>query len=394
MKQIKLLIAALSIVFTACGQKQDKKTETATVAEIETKIEVGTESSVEAEAATNVNYSTEIIVPDLNIPWGMAFLPDGSMLITEKSGELIHFKGGKKTIIEGLPDIYVRGQGGLLDIELHPDYANNGWLYISHASEDGGGSGGNTALLRAKLEGNKLAELTRLYKAGPNSRRGQHFGSRIEFDNDGYLYFSIGDRGNRDENPQDITRDCGKVYRLNDDGSIPKDNPFVNEVNAKTAIFSYGHRNPQGMTKHPETGKIWVHEHGPKGGDEINVVQKGKNFGWPVISYGVNYSGTRFTDITAKEGMQQPLFYWVPSIAPSGMDFVTSEKYPDWKGNLLVGSLKFEYLERLVIENNEVTKREKLLEGMGRVRDVKEGPDGFIYVALENVGIVKIVPNS
>ena len=148
------------------------------------------------------------------------------------------------------------------------------------------------------------------------------------------------------------------------------------------------------MTKHPETGKIWVHEHGPKGGDEINVVQKGKNFGWPVISYGVNYSGTRFTDITAKEGMQQPLFYWVPSIAPSGMDFVTSEKYPDWKGNLLVGSLKFEYLERLVIENNEVTKREKLLEGMGRVRDVKEGPDGFIYVALENVGIVKIVPNS
>ena len=394
MKQIKLLIAALSIVFTACGQKQDKKSETATVAEIETKIEVGTESSVEAEAATNVNYSTEIIVPDLNIPWGMAFLPDGSMLITEKSGELIHFKGGKKTIIEGLPDIYVRGQGGLLDIELHPDYANNGWLYISHASEDGGGSGGNTALLRAKLEGNKLAELTRLYKAGPNSRRGQHFGSRIEFDNDGYLYFSIGDRGNRDENPQDITRDCGKVYRLNDDGSIPKDNPFVNEVNAKTAIFSYGHRNPQGMTKHPETGKIWVHEHGPKGGDEINVVQKGKNFGWPVISYGVNYSGTRFTDITAKEGMQQPLFYWVPSIAPSGMDFVTSEKYPDWKGNLLVGSLKFEYLERLVIENNEVTKREKLLEGMGRVRDVKEGPDGFIYVALENVGIVKIVPNS
>ncbi|GGI57182.1 PQQ-dependent sugar dehydrogenase [Winogradskyella haliclonae] len=394
MKQIKLLIVALSIVFTACGQKQDKKTETATVTELETQIEVGTESSVKADAATNINYKAETVVPDLSIPWGMAFLPDGSMLITEKAGELIHFKDGKKTSIEGLPDIYVRGQGGLLDIELHPDYANNGWLYITHASEDGGGNGGNTALLRAKLEGNRLTNVERLYKASPNSRRGQHFGSRIEFDNDGYLYFSIGDRGNRDENPQDITRDCGKVYRLNDDGSIPKDNPFVNEANAKTAIFSYGHRNPQGMTKHPKTGKIWVHEHGPKGGDEINVVQKGKNFGWPVISYGVNYSGTRFTDITVKEGMQQPLFYWVPSIAPSGMDFVTSDKYPDWDGNLLVGSLKFEYLERLVIENNEVTKREKLLEGMGRVRDVKQGPDGFIYVALENVGIVKIVPNS
>ncbi|MBT8245497.1 MAG: PQQ-dependent sugar dehydrogenase [Winogradskyella sp.] len=394
MKQLKLIVLACGIIFSACGQKKENNNDNVSSNTTEKQIEVGTESSVKAEAATNINYSTETVVPDLNIPWGMAFLPDGAMLITEKSGELIHFKNGKKTVINGLPEIYLRGQGGLLDIELHPKYAENGWLYIIHASPDGEGDGGNTALLRAKIEGDKLVNIERLYKAEPNSKRGQHFGSRIEFDNEGYLYFSIGDRGNRDENPQDITRDCGKIYRLNDDGSIPKYNPFVNEVNAKKAIFSYGHRNPQGMVKHPETGKIWIHEHGPKGGDEINVVQKGKNFGWPVISYGINYSGTKFTDETAKAGMQQPLFYWVPSIAPSGMDFVTSDKYPNWKGNLLVGALKFEYLERLVIENNKVTKREKLLEGMGRVRNVRQGPDGYIYVAIENIGIVKIVPNS
>lgn len=395
MKQIKILLLAITVIFASCKDKEEKTVETPEIAQTEIQTpDVGTLSSIEAEAATNVDYTTETVVPDLSIPWGFVFLPDGAILVTEKTGELIHYKNGKKTQIEGLPEVYVRGQGGLLDIELHPKYAENGWLYITHASKDGEGDGGNTALLRAKLDGNTLTEVTRLYKAGPNSKRGQHFGSRIEFDNDGYLYFSVGDRGNRDENPQDISRDCGKIYRLNDDGSIPKDNPFVDEANAKTAIFSYGHRNPQGMAKNPNTGEIWVNEHGPKGGDEINIVQKGKNFGWPVISYGVNYSGTKFTDITSKEGMEQPLFYWVPSIAPSGMAFVSSNIYPNWKNNILVGSLKFEYLERLVLENNKVVKREKMLEGMGRVRDVHQGPDGYIYVAIENKGIVKIIPNS
>lgn len=349
------------------------------------------ESLVKAEEPTNINYIAQVVVPNLNIPWGMTFLPDGSMLITEKSGELIHFKSGEKTNIEGVPDVYVRGQGGFLDIKLHPDYENNGWIYMTYASTDGEGEGGNTALIRAKLNGNSLVETEVLYKAGPNTKKGQHWGSRIEFDNEGYLYFSIGDRGNRDVNPQDITRDCGKIYRLHDDGSIPADNPFVDTENAKTAIYSYGHRNPQGMVKNPFTGAIWVNEHGPKGGDEINIVKKGNNYGWPVISYGINYSGTTFTDITEKEGMEQPLFYWVPSIAPSGMTIVSSDKYPDWKGNVLVGSLRFEYLERLVVENNEVTKREKLFEGEGRVRNVVQSPDGYIYVAIENLGIIRIV---
>ena len=289
--------------------------------------------------------------------------------------------------------MYPRGQGGLLDVALHPDYEKNGWIYMTYSSQEGEGSGGNTKLIRAKLEGTSLTNIESLYKAGPNSTRGQHFGSRIEFDDEGYLYFSVGDRGNRDENPQDITRDCGKIYRLNDDGSIPADNPFVGQPNAKEAIFSYGHRNPQGMAKHPKTGKIWVHEHGPKGGDEINVIQKGANFGWPVISYGINYSGTTFTDETERPGMEQPVYYWVPSIAPCGMDFVTGNKYPDWKGHLLVGSLKFNYIELVKFDGTQVLSREKIAQDVGRVRNVKMGPDDYIYIGVEGQGIVRIMPN-
>ena len=371
-RPVFLIILVISSVIQAC--KNAPNTETIALSEINTEI------------------TYEIVVPDLDIPWGMAFLPDGSMLITEKSGQLIHFHNGQKTDIKGLPEIYVRGQGGLLDVELHPNYAENGWLYLSHASSEGGGTGGNTAIIRAKLSGNTLTEVETLYKASPNTSRGQHFGCRLEFDNEGFLYFTIGDRGNRDQNPQDITRDCGKVYRIHDDGRIPEDNPFVGQANAKEAIYSYGHRNPQGMTLHPKTGEIWTHEHGPRGGDEINIIKKGKNYGWPVITYGINYSGSKITDETSRPGMEEPLHYWVPSIAPSGMTFVSSDTYSQWKDNLLVGSLVFQYLERLVIDNEKVVQREKLLEGIGRVRNVRQGPDGFIYVAVEGKGILKLLP--
>ncbi|MCF7567762.1 PQQ-dependent sugar dehydrogenase [Sabulilitoribacter arenilitoris] len=374
MKHIHSILVIVFISFTACAQQA--------------------ESEIKAEEPLNLKYTTEIVVPDLNIPWGMTFLPDNSILITEKSGELIHFKEGNKITIEGVPEIYARGQGGLLDIELHPDYISNGWIYISYASQEGEGEGGNTAITRAKLNGHALTDKQLIYKASENTKKGQHWGSRIEFDDAGYLYFSIGDRGNRDVNPQDITRDGGKIYRLNSDGSIPEDNPFVDTSGAISAIFSYGHRNPQGMVKNPFTGAIWVNEHGPKGGDEINIIESGNNYGWPVISYGINYSGTTFTDITEKEGMEQPLFYWVPSIAPSGMAIVNSDNYPDWKGNVLVGSLKFKYLERLVLKDNKVIKREKLFEDIGRVRNVVQAPDGYIYVAVEGNGIVKIVPEK
>lgn len=357
-------------------------------------------SSCAQEVENNVNtpeksqFSAELFIDELEIPWGMAFLPDGSILITEKSGKLIHFENGKKTNINNLPTIYNRGQGGLMDIVLHPNYASNNWIYISYASPEGEEKGGHTAIMRAKLNGNSLVNNELLYKAGPNTTKGQHFGSRIVFDDAGYLYFSIGERGARDINPQDVTKDGGKIYRLNDDGSIPTDNPFVGTSGAKTAIYSYGHRNPQGMIKHPETGKIWDHEHGPKGGDEINIVEKGANYGWPVITYGINYSGTPITDKTEMDGMEQPIHYWVPSIAPSGMAFVTSEKYEGWKGSLLVGSLVFQYLERLTLDGTKVIDREKLLSDLGRVRDVRQGPDGLIYVAVEGKGIYKLVPEN
>lgn len=336
----------------------------------------------------------ELVIDNLSVPWGLAFLPDGAMLVTERRGELIHFKDGVRTQISGLPSIYVRGQGGLLDVEPHPDYEENGWLYLSYSSTEGPGSGGNTALMRARLDQFTLVDKQVLYKGEENSGSGIHFGSRISFDDDGFLYFTIGDRGSRDQNPQDLRRDGGKVYRLHDDGRIPDDNPFVGQNGAKTAIYSYGHRNPQGMAKHPFTGEIWTHEHGPQGGDEVNIIQAGKNYGWPEITYGEEYGGGEITPHTAKEGMEQPLHYWVPSIAPCGMDFVMGDRYPGWEGDLLVGALKFSYLARLDIENGKVLSEERLVSGIGRVRSVKMGPDGYIYIGVEGQGIYRLVPEA
>ncbi|MCM4159302.1 PQQ-dependent sugar dehydrogenase [Antarcticibacterium flavum] len=341
------------------------------------------------EANTTIDH--EVVVEEQEIIWGMTFLPDGSMLITKKNGEILHFKDGNKQQLTGGPEVYVRGQGGLLDIILHPNYEENGWIYMSYASSEGEGDGGNTAIARAKLSGTQFTDLEVLYKATPNTTRGQHFGSRMVFDKDGYLYFSIGDRGNRDENPQDITRDAGKIYRINDDGSIPQDNPFVGQSNAKEAIYSYGHRNPQGMILHPDTGEVWVHEHGPQGGDEINIIKKGENYGWPVVTYGENYGGGAISDQTSNPEMEDPIYQWTPSIAPSGFAIVTSDKYPTLKGNLLVGALKFRYLEHVVLDGESVERREKLLEDIGRVRDVKQAPDGTVYVSVEDLGIVKLV---
>ena len=347
----------------------------------------------EVDIPSKIPFTAELLIDEIAIPWGMTFLPDDSMLITEISGSLIHFKDGQKTMISNIPEVYKRGQGGLLDVAIHPEYEKNGWIYLSYSSEEGAEKGGHTALMRAKIKDNALIENEQLYKATPNTTKGQHFGSRIVFDNDGYLFLSIGERGARDVNPQDITRDGGKIYRFNDDGSIPDDNPFINEDGAKTAIYSYGHRNPQGLAKNPETGEIWDNEHGPRGGDEINIIKPGENYGWPLVTFGINYSGTEITDKTEMEGMTQPIHYWLPSIAPSGMAFISSDTYgKDWKGSVLVGSLKFQYLERLAMDGNTVTKREKLMADLGRVRDVKEGPDGLIYVAVEGKGIYKLVP--
>lgn len=343
---------------------------------------------------TNAQYSAELYVSGIQTPWGMDWLPSGDMLVTDRSGELYIIKDGvaDEVTISGLPDdIYAQRQGGLLDVKVHPDYENSGWIYFSYSSSKGDAEGANTAVIRAKLEGKNLKNIETIYKGSPNTTSGVHYGSRIEFDNEGYLFFSIGDRGNRNGNPQDITKDGGKIYRLMADGSIPSDNPFVNETSAKKAVYSYGHRNPQGMEMNPATGQIWAHEHGPRGGDELNIIKSGKNYGWPLISYGINYNGTPFAEDTVRTGMEQPATYWDPSIAPSGMTFVTSDRYPEWKGHVLVGSLKFAQLQMVKLDGNNVVGREIVVDGIGRVRSVKQGPDGIIYVGIVGEGIYKVV---
>lgn len=335
----------------------------------------------------------ELVNSELKNPWGMVFLPDGKILVTEKEGRIVLLD--KSTILNndvaGGPESKVQGQGGLLDMELHPDFKTNRWIYFTYASGEGEGNGAMTALSRAQWNGSTFENHEVLYKGSPNTTANPHFGSRIAFDSENHVYFSIGDRGNRDKNPQDITRDGGKIYRLNDDGTIPADNPFVGQSGAREAIYSFGHRNPQGLATNPQTGDIWEHEHGPQGGDEVNIIKAGANYGWPVITYGVNYGGAPITDERSREGMEQPITYWDPSIAPCGMAFLQNSQYNGWDGNLIVGSLKFSYLVRLVIEDNKVVKEEKFAEGIGRVRNVEMGNDGYLYVGVEGGGLYRIV---
>ncbi len=347
------------------------------------------------EHSENLIFKVDTVLSGLDVPWGMAFLPTGDMLITERSGKLLMYKkSGKVMEIKGIPEVKAEGQGGLLDIKLHPDFENTGWVYFSYSSPSKKNpSKATTAIMRAHLKGNALIDQQVLFKANPEANTRHHYGSKLVFDRDGYLYFSVGDRGNRDVNPQDPFNDCGKIHRINDDGSIPEDNPFVKPDGTRSSVFSYGHRNPQGLCMNPETGEIWSDEHGPKGGDEINLIKPGKNYGWPVISFGINYSGTIFTHDTAKIGMEQPVSYWVPSIAPCGMTFVSGNKYPKWTNNILTGSLRFEYLKRVELDQYKVVHEENLLVNVGRVRNVEMSPDGYIYVAIEKPGkILKLVP--
>lgn len=347
----------------------------------------------ETEAAAQ-SFRVDTIATDLKNPWGMAWLPDGRMLFTERSGEIRIVKDGKLTEdrISGVPEVYARGQGGLLDIKLHPNYAENGWIYISYSSPNPDGDGANTAIMRAKLQGNAFVNQEKLFQATPYSTRGQHYGSRIVFDDNGYMFFSVGERGQM-ENAQNLGNHSGKIHRLHDDGRVPTDNPFVGNDAAMPSIWSYGHRNPQGMIRDASSGTIWAHEHGPRGGDELNIVEKGKNYGWPEISYGINYNGTILTEYQEKEGMEQPVHQWTPSIAPCGMAQYTGDQFPEWKGNLFVGALSFRYLARVVVNGDKFVEEEKLLDQIGRVRAVEQGPDGYIYVATEGPGmIIRLMP--
>lgn len=349
-------------------------------------------STTNNELPSSQKIKVDTIVTGLQNPWGMAFLPDKRILVTEKSGSIRVIKDRKlqPEKLSGVPEVYANGQGGLLDIQLHPDYTRNGWIYFTYAKP--GNGGGSTTLSRAKLQGNALTGLQELFTVDPFIKSGVHFGSRIAFDGKGHVFVSTGERGTK-SNAQSLATQNGKILRLKDDGKVPADNPFVNKAGAKPEIWTYGHRNVQGMVYDAATGTLYTHEHGPKGGDEINIEQKGANYGWPLTTYGIDYDGSIISNEKEKEGINPPIHVWVPSIAPCGMAMVTSDKYKGWKGNLLVGALAGQLIARVEIKNKKSIGEERLLKNIGRVRAVSQGPDGYIYVLTESPGMfLRLLP--
>ncbi len=342
----------------------------------------------------DLRFRLDTVVSGLEVPWGMDFLPEGGMILTDRGGQVFLHRPDQPLLeIQGVPAVRAKGQGGMLDVAVHPRYAQNGWIYLSFSKPNEDGSGGTTAVVRGKIKDGQWSDEELIFEAKPYVTTRHHYGSRLQFDRDGYLFISVGDRGRRDDHPQSLGNFPGKIHRLLDDGSIPSDNPFADQDEAIQSIWSYGHRNPQGLALHPETGELWENEHGPRGGDEINQIEKGKNYGWPVISYGINYTGTKFTDITEKEGMEQPFSYWVPSIGVCGMCIVGGDRYPAWEGDILSGSLRFGYLHRTKVDEGQVAGDEKLLLGLGRLRAIEQGPDGYLYIAKEDPGyILRLIP--
>ena len=333
----------------------------------------------------------------LEFPWGLAFLPDGRMLVTERPGRLriVEKDGSLSAPLAGVPAVAAQGQGGLLDVALAPDFARSRTIYLSYAEPGDGGTAG-TSVARARLGDNGLENVQAVFRQEPKVSGGSHFGSRLVFGRDGDLFITTGDRQNRPL-VQDLTKLQGKVVRIRPDGSIPPDNPFVNRGGARPEIWSYGHRNIQGAALHPETGQLWTVEHGARGGDELNAPKAGKNYGWPVITYGVDYSGASIGEGQRKEGMEQPVHYWDPSIAPSGLMFYTGNRFPNWKGNAFVGALGHRLLARLELDGERVRSEEQLLEGMSRrIRAVVQGPDGYIYLLTDDANgrIMRLEPIS
>ena len=344
---------------------------------------------------------TETILTGYEIIWGMDFLPNGDLLFAEKRGRLYRRTGTTVTELTGLPtDINTEGQGGLLDLRVHPNYATTGWVYASYAATAPGTSATRLQLIRFKLAGNQLTNLEIIFRTSATNQWKGHYGSRIDFDKSGLLYLSIGEGGpssyggtnSPNKNAQNTQTEWGKIHRMTDAGAVPADNPVLPGNTAATTVFSYGHRNPQGLLIHPTTGEIWETEHSAKGGDEVNIVQRGKNYGWPLVSNGINYDGTAISASPTMPGVEPPIYTWTPSIGPCGLAVVTSSRFKSWNGNLLAGGLALTYLSRLTLENNKVVAEEKLLPG-NRVRNVKQGPDGAIYVSVENPGrVLKLTP--
>ena len=329
-------------------------------------------------------------------PWALAFLPDGRLLVTEKPGRLriVARDGSLSEPLEGVPAVFARGQGGLLDVAIDPRFAENQLVYLSYAEPGDDGTAG-TSVARGRLGARGLENVQVIYRQRPKMRGGGHYGSRIVFNRDGTIFITQGDRMSWRDSAQSLTAGLGKIVRVNADGTIPRDNPFVNRAGALPEIWSYGHRNLQGGVLHPETGQLWTIEHGARGGDELNHPEAGKNYGWPVITYGVDYSGMRIGEGTGKEGMEQPVYYWDPVIAPSGLMVYTGDAFPGWKGNFIIGSMTPGALVRLVMENGRVVREERYLgELRERFRDVQQGPDGMIYAVTDSPQgrVLRIVP--
>ncbi|HEV7348446.1 PQQ-dependent sugar dehydrogenase [Telluribacter sp.] len=362
----------------------------------------GQQAGVSPVSKTTSAYTLKIekiVTENLKTPWGIEFVSKDSALVTEKRGTLRWLVKGELVAepISGLPVAYLgTSTAGLMDIALDPDYRTKGWVYLAISQSNGDSQAKNalalTKIIRGKVKQNRWVEEQTLFEV-PDSLKvvnGNRWGCRFLFDKDGYLFFSIGDMGKAMDS-QDPGKATGKVFRINPDGSIPKDNPFADKKGALAALYSLGNRNVQGISQHPETGNIWITEHGPKGGDELNILKKGANYGWPVITYGIDYNGDTITDKTHQEGMEQPVTYWTPSIAVSAAEFCTSPLFPAWRNNLLVGALAFQELRRLSIDTDKVVDQELLLKGMGRIRDIKFGPDGALYVLTNDPdGILRI----
>ncbi|PXX90308.1 glucose dehydrogenase [Marinobacter vulgaris] len=346
-------------------------------------------------SSDKAEFQLETVAQNLEHPWSLAFLPDDSMLVTEREGRLRIIRDGALVDepVSGLPELVVSGQGGLLDVILHPEFEDNRTLFLSYAHKISR-KGMTTRVAKARLDGNQLSDVEVIFEALPRGSTGRHFAGRMEFDREGNLYVAVGDRGEMDR-AQQTDDDAGGVHRLTTDGQPAPGNPFTDDASVNDTFFTYGNRNIQGMTIHPETGEIWSHEHGPRGGDEINIIRAGNNYGWPDVTYGIDYSGIPITDKTTMEGVTDPLHYWDPSIAPSGMAFYTGDEFPQWQGDLFVGALKMRKLVRLSIENEEVVEEEDLLESLDeRIRDVRMGPDGALWLLTDHSDgkVYRIVP--
>lgn len=344
--------------------------------------------------SSKASYSLRMLTLDLEQPWGMAFLPDGRLLITERPGRLRIFANGRleRAPVGGLPKVYARGQGGLLDVCLHPDFARNARLYLTYSGEGEGGAA--TVLARAEFRNNALVGVQRIFEALPRTSGGLHFGSRVVFDRAGLLYVTCGERYQM-ERAQNLADLGGKVVRLRDDGTVPPDNPFVGREGARPEIFTYGHRNPQGMAMHPGTGRIWLVEHGPRGGDELNLLKAGANYGWPRATHGIDYGGSTISPNKSLPGMEDPVRVWVPSISPSGLAFYTGDRFPGWRGSVFTGALSDNALIRIELDGDRYVGEERLLvDLLPYIRDVRQGPDGLLYIVThtDSGGLYRLEP--